>query len=471
MRAWGRFRTTRPTPDLKSQDRRWRADRAELTPPARSRVFALATNPAGASKKKKLLFINQYYWPDHASTAQHLTDLAESMAEAGHEVHVLCSQGGYKPSRSRSASQEVRNGVTIHRVPATALGRRTTVRRMIDYLSFYLRALVLAVRLPRFDAVATLTTPPIIGLVGTLLRQLKGSHHIYWSMDLHPDASLALGLMSHSNPVVAALIWLSNFVYRQADSVVVLGAYMADRIASKGVRPERIVTIPVWSRSDEVYPLQREGHPLRRSMGLADTFVAMYSGNLGLAHSTDEFLEAARRLQDRSDIVFLFVGDGPRMAEVRAAKALERLENVQLLDYFPREQLHASLSLADVHLISMRQEMTGIVVPGKLYGVMAAGRPAIFVGPDHCETADTIRESDCGLTVRLGDAAGLVEAIETLAADPLRAKAMGERGRDAFLADHERETCCSRWDHLMTQLLTENKTATIAANRTVAQGF
>lgn len=107
----------------------------------------------------------------------------------------------------------------------------------------------------------------------------------------------------------------------------------------------------------------------------------MYSGNLGLAHSADEFLAAARRLQDREDIVFLFVGDGPRMKEVREAKAAEGLANIRLLDYFPREQLHCSLSLADVHLISMREEMTGIVVPGKLYGVMAAARPTIFIGP------------------------------------------------------------------------------------------
>ena len=140
--------------------------------------------------------------------------------------------------------------------------------------------------------------------------------------------------------------------------------------------------------------MPRAGHPLREALGLADTFVAMYSGNLGLAHSFDEFLEAARRLRDRPDIVFLFVGDGPRLAEVGAAKQAEGLDNIRLLDYFPREQLHASLSVADVHLISMRPEMTGIVVPGKLYGAMASGRPALFVGPEHCESADTIRQAE-----------------------------------------------------------------------------
>jgi colanic acid biosynthesis glycosyl transferase WcaI len=429
--------------------RRWRAE----APDGHRRPARADTGP------RKLLFINQYYWPDHASTAQHLTDLVESLAARGHQCHVLCAQGRYKPGAPRPPAFEVHNGVSIHRVPATSLGRKSTLARMTDYLSFYARALFLALRFPRFDVAVTLTTPPIIGLVGTIVRRLKGSRHVYWSMDLHPDASLALGRMSRRNPVVSALARLSDFVYRQADKVVVLGPYMADRVLAKGVRPDRVVTIPVWSRRDEIYPIERENHPLRAELGLADKFVAMYSGNLGLAHSTAEFIEAARRLRDRKDIVFLFVGDGPRTAEVRAAKEAEGLDNVRFLDYFPREQLHASLSLADAHLISMRDEMTGVVVPGKLYGAMASGRPSVFVGPDHCESADTIRQAGCGLTVRLGDPAGLVDALTALAADPEAARAMGDRGREAFLAQHERGPCCDLWAGVVVDLAAGRPTA------------
>jgi colanic acid biosynthesis glycosyl transferase WcaI len=426
--------------------RRWRAESAQ---PRRRRL-----GPADrSSHPRRILFINQYYWPDHASTAQHLTDLAESLAAEGHECHVLCAQGRYQPEAPRPPAREVRNGVQIHRVPATSLGRKSTLARMTDYLSFYARAMLTALRLPRFDAVVTLTTPPIIGLIGTMLRKLKGTRHVYWSMDLHPDASLALGRMSDRNPVVAGLAGLSDAVYRQADKVVVLGPYMADRIAAKGVRRDRLVTIPVWSRRDEIYPLARRGHPLRAELGLADRFVAMYSGNLGLAHAFEEFLDAARRLRDRPEIVFLFVGDGPRLASVRAVQEREGLGNVRFLDYFPRAQLHASLSLADVHLISMRREMTGIVVPGKLYGAMASGRPTLFVGPEHCESADTIRQAECGLTVRQGDVDSLVEALSLLAADPSLAEQMGARGRAAFLATHERTPCCDLWSTLIDDLV------------------
>jgi glycosyltransferase involved in cell wall biosynthesis len=409
----------------------------------------LEPEPCDPAAGRRLLFINQYYWPDHASTAQHLTDLAESLAQRGYECHVLCAQGRYQPGQPKPTASEVRRGVHIHRVPATSLGRKSTLTRMADYLSFYARALVASARMPRFDAVVTLTTPPIIGLVGTLLRKFKGTPHVCWSMDLHPDASLALKRLSLRNPVVRGLAWLSDSVCRQADRVVVLGPYMADRILSKGVRADRVATIPVWSRRDEIFPVEHARNPLRKHLGLGDAFVAMYSGNLGLAHSFEEFLEAARRLRDRDDIVFLFVGGGPRLRDVREAKDRDELGNLRLLDYVPRAELHHSLSAADVHLISMRPEMRGIVVPGKLYGAMAAGRPALFVGPAHCESADTIRRAGCGFTIAHGDAEGVAEAITRLAADPNLACQMGRKGRISFLAGHERNLCCYQWQDLI----------------------
>lgn len=416
----------------------------------------------------RLLFINQYYWPDTASTAQHLADLAESLVEEGHEVHVLCSRGGYKPGSRPLPAHETQRGVQIHRVTATSLGRRSSLSRMVDYLSFYAEAAWQAMVLPRFDMVATLTTPPLIGLLGTILRRRHGSQHVYWSMDLHPDASLALGRMSAANPVVRVLQWLSNIAYRSADRVVVLGSYMGDRVVSKGVRPNRMVEIPVWSRSDEIYPCEREGHMLRERLGLSGKFVAMYSGNLGLAHSFEEFLEAARRLRDQPEFVFLYVGGGPRLKEIREAKQQQGLDNIRILDYFPREELHASLSLADVHLISMRAEMTGLVVPSKLYGAMASARPALFVGPAHCETADTIRRADCGIAVRLGDPSGVVDALLSFRDKLEDADRMGERGREYFLTEYERLRCCYRWGELVAELVGRTGTETSVERDAIA---
>ena len=265
--------------------------------------------PARAKPRgKRILFINQYYWPDHASTAQHLTDLAESLAGQGYECHVLASQGRYKPGEPRPPAYEIHKGVHIHRVPATSLGRRGTWARMTDYLSFYAVAMVKALLLPRFDAVVTLTTPPMIGLVGTLLKRLKKTRHVYWSMDLHPDASLALGRMSPKSLFARSMYWLSGFVYRHADQVVVLGPYMADRIALKGVAARADHDDSGLEPARRDLPDPARCQPAAQGARARRRFVAMYSGNLGLAHSFDEFIEAARRLRDRPDIVFLYRG-------------------------------------------------------------------------------------------------------------------------------------------------------------------
>jgi glycosyltransferase involved in cell wall biosynthesis len=164
-------------------------------------------------------------------------------------------------------------------------------------------------------------------------------------------------------------------------------------------------------------------------------------------------LSAARALRGREDIVFLFVGDGPRHHEVAAAKRLHDLGNVRLLDFFARGDLHASLSVADAHLVSQRPEMTGICVPGKLYGAMASSRPVLFVGPAHCEVADTIRDAGCGRAFAPGDWRGLVETIGELAADEALAREMGERGLSAFVAEHERDACCAQWCWLLDDLI------------------
>lgn len=410
-------------------------------------------NPKSGPRPNRILFVNQYYWPDHASTAQHLADLAESLAAEGHECHVLCGLGQYRTGTAQLPSYEVHNGVHVHRVKVSAFGRKSTLHRMCDYLSYYAQAMRKALFMKRFDLVVTLTTPPLIGLVGSVLKVIKGSKQIFWSMDLHPDASVALGRMKSSNLAVRTLNRLSNSIYRRADRVVVLGPYMADRILAKGVRPERVREVPVWSRRDEIFPRDRAGHPLREELGLEDQFVVMYSGNLGLAHQFDEVIGAAESLLNRPDITFLFVGDGPRLKEVKAASESKNLTNIRFMDYFPRNSLHLSLSVADLHLITMRDCMTGIVVPGKLYGAMASGRPTVFVGPKFCESADTIRESSCGQTIATGDIESLTKTIVTLADQPELAAELGQNARRAFLRTYESRHCCTRWADIVADLM------------------
>lgn len=396
-----------------------------------------------------ILFINQHYWPDCAATAQMLTDLAEYLAGEGFDVHVLCSRGHYLAGSMDAPAEEMHNGVHIHRVRATAFGRETTLGRLADYASFYTSTLARVLVGRSYDLVVTLTTPPLLPLVGTLARRIRGQRYGIWSMDLHPDAEVAAGMLKEDGWLARGLHALNDAGYRNADLVVDLGTYMKRRLMERGLSEDVLHTIPVWSRRDEVYPVHHAENPLRRELGLGDKFVVMYSGNAGLAHRFDEVLDVMKRLDGHPEIRFLFVGEGPRKEEIQAFADAHALSNFQYLPYFPREELKYSLSLADVHLLTLREDMAGIAVPVKLYGIMAAGRPVVMVGPEASEPAETIRATRAGRIVDpVQDAAAgetLYDELLRLYSDERERRRLGANGREGFLDAYHREAACERW--------------------------
>jgi colanic acid biosynthesis glycosyl transferase WcaI len=235
------------------------------------------------------------------------------------------------------------------------------------------------------------------------------------------------------------------------------GPYMKKRICRKGVPDERLHTIPVWNKKDEVYPIPDEENPLIEEVGLEDKFVVMYSGNAGLGHRFDEVLGAARHFNSRNeDLHFLFVGSGPRREDIEAFAERHALSNLTYLDYFPRDQIKYSLSLADVHLLTLRRSFAGIAVPGKLYGILASGTPVLMVGPEASDSADTIQCHDVGTVVDPGALGGheaateaVIETITDLYERPDRRRALGERGREVFLDCFEQARCCDQWTELL----------------------
>ncbi|HUP20064.1 MAG TPA: glycosyltransferase family 4 protein [Gemmatimonadota bacterium] len=401
------------------------------------------------SPRPTLAFVNQHYWPDVASTGQHLTDLAEYLAAEGFDVTVVCSRGRYRGGALRAPRREVRRGVRIVRLPATGFGRAREMGRLADYLSFMLAVLAWMGTRRRFDLAVFLTTPSLIGTVGAALRMLRGQRFVVWSMDLHPEIEEALGILPPGP--ARAFRAVAAAADRRAEFVVALGECMRRRLVERGHRESALRTIPVWSRGEDATASPRSVDRLARTLGLEGQYVVMYSGNAGRAHRFDEVLEAMDRLGGDPGYRFLFVGGGPRKAEI-----LDRaggLPNFRYLDYRPRSWLAAWLSLADVHLVTMRGDVEGLVVPGKLYGIMAAGRPAVLIGPRGSSTARTIESEGIGVVIDPADGPGatdrLVVTLEGLRRDPEERERMGRRARQVFLEKYERAIACAEWTRLL----------------------
>jgi glycosyltransferase involved in cell wall biosynthesis len=397
----------------------------------------------------KVLLLNQYFHPDLSATAQMLTDLAEDLAASGLEVTALATRGSYLGGGALPARDE-HKGVAIRRLWATSLGKRSLVHRGLDYASFYASAALALATMPRQDVVVALTTPPLIAAAGLVARSLRGSRLVYWVQDLYPEVAVAFGVMSPGSPAARLMGAVSRAVLSRADAVVALGEAMRERCVAAGARPDRTAVIPNWADGAAVRPVPHEENPLRAELAGDARCLVMYSGNMGRGHDLGTLLEAARRLRHRRDVAFLFQGDGARRAEVERTAA--GLSNLRLGPYQPRERLAASLSAGDLHLVSLDPPLGGLIEPSKLYGVMAAGRPALFVGPAGSEVARTLTREGCGAAFENGDAEGLSAAIAALADDPARREEMGRRAREALLARYDRRVATARFAELVRSL-------------------
>lgn len=361
-----------------------------------------------------ILFLNRVYPPADGATGQLLSELAPALARRGHRVTVVTSQPG-----DGSVSSETVDGVRVERVSGLPFTRVSHWRRALSYLSLYPALLWRALRLPRADVVVTLTDPPLLLVLGVILKTLKGSRHAHWAQDIYPELAEEMGVLSKNGMIARALRWVSTAGLRHADRVIAVGRCMKARLVQRGLAPSAIEVIPNWGHGGNSELGMRNAESFRTEHGLNGKFVVMYSGNLGLAHPFEAMLDAAERLRStHSQVLFLFVGNGPRLPWVREQVAQRKLENVRFLPFQPREKLAQSLAAADLHLASMLHELCGLVVPSKVYGVMSAGRPCVFLGPEESEVAQFILQNGCGSVLAKATGARLASCLAQWAGDP-----------------------------------------------------
>jgi glycosyltransferase involved in cell wall biosynthesis len=328
----------------------------------------------------RILLLNQAFYPDVVSTAQHATDLAAGLAIAGHTVTVIASRRAYdSPSRLFPAKESWHN-LTLLRVASTALGKSAPWRRAVDFASFLLACIVRLALLPRFDVVIAMTSPPLISVLAALFVRLKGGALVSWIMDLNPDEAIAAGALRRESLLARGLSRLLRFSLEASALVVVLDKFMRDRVVSKGVPSPRIAVLQPWAHSVIQYE-PRGRDEFRTSHGLTDKFVVMYSGNHSPCHPLDTVLEAAREMRAEPDVAFVFVGGGSEFQKVADFAALHLLGNILCLPYQPLEALGGSLSAADLHLVVMGDPFVGVVHPCKIYNILAIGSPCVYIGP------------------------------------------------------------------------------------------
>ncbi len=378
----------------------------------------------------RVLLLNQFFWPDSAATSQLLTDVAQELASRGHDVHAICAQPSYAAASPKTTStfEQIAPAITIHHVKAHSFARGTA-GRLLSYASFYAGALTRSLLVSKPDVVLTLTTPPLLSLVGNALQVLRGARHLIWEMDVYPDVAVDLGYMKADGLVAKVVGWLADTSRKRASGVIALGQCMKTRLIARGIPAKHIVVCDNWADSKAIKVLEptHSGEQLR----------LLYSGNLGLAHDLDTLTGAISILRNDARFRFLFVGSGGRRDDLAAFLTSQHITSVEMLPYAKREELSESLALGDIGLVTQRDECCGSVVPSKVYGLMAAGRPILFIGPHDATPAAIIRRFGCGWHVACGAVDELVALLLHLAEHRETVRIAGRLSRKALLENYD----------------------------------
>ena len=359
----------------------------------------------------KVLLLNQCFYPDVVSTAQHLTDLATALASRGHDVTVVASDRGYDNPTKRFARREQWNGIEIIRIPSLSLGKNSRWRRAANFASFLIACSLRLLLLRRFDVVVALTSPPLISFLAALFVKLKGGSLCFWVMDLNPDEAIAAGWLDKNSATSRILQRMLRHSFHVASRTIVLDRFMKERVVAKGVNPARIEVVAPWSHDDNVGYSTAGREAFRLRHGLTDKFVVMYSGNHSPCHPLDTLLDSALALQTNPQIAFCFIGGGSEQIKVREFSARHSLNNIKCLPYQPLKELSSSLSAADLHVVVMGEQFVGIVHPCKVYNIMSIGSSVLYIGPTPSHIADIASQRIGFFLTRHGDVAGVTEAI------------------------------------------------------------
>ena len=393
-----------------------------------------------STRPPRIIFVNRVYRPSTEATAQLLTDLAEGLAARGWTVHVIAAGNETGPL----------SGVTIHR---TGQNDRNggLLSRAGNYVGF-LRAArrILATLAEPGDIVVLKTDPPLLAASATGIALRRGAKVLHWIQDIYPEI-VPQHIGAWAGLPLLPLKWVRNRAWRSASLCLPVGADMGGTVKNQGVPSDRIVVLPNWApRELHTVPTHEAVATYRQKEKLSAGFFVGYSGNLGRVHEFETLLAAAQILRDSTAFIFRITGSGPQLPVVIAAKAKNQLDNLPIEPPVPRTELALSLAACHAHLVTLKPGFESLVNPSKLSGILAAGRPVLFVGPLRSALATFIQEEGIGAVHAPGDAAGLVATLQRWSVnDGAEAAALGRRARACYERYFTFGTALDQWEKLL----------------------
>lgn len=409
----------------------------------------MATNTQ-TSRRLRVLVFNRSYYPDVEATGQLLTELCSDLAKS-HALHVVAGQPNFVTTEAQGLiERDSHQGVTITRVRNFRFSKKSLIGRIVGLLSYLILAFWVGLRSSRPDVILVETDPPVLGILGVILKRWHGCRLIYYLQDLYPEVGLALGKM-RPGVMTKVLFWATQVGLRGADRVIVLGKDMRAKVVSRGIPAAKTEIIPNWADTNLIFP-QTRTCLFDDAVHSPDEMVVMYSGNLGLSQNLEQLLEVAHELHDQP-VRFVVVGEGAAKESLLSRAQKLGLKNVRFFTYQAKERLGESLSAAHVHFIPLRQGLAGAIVPSKLYGILAAGRPFVAAVDAESEVAQVAFDTGSGMIVSPDSTSELSASLMWCLANRESLTEIGLRGRVAAETKYSRLVCVRKVEQLITSLV------------------
>lgn len=391
----------------------------------------------------RILLLNLYFPPDTSATAKMALSVAEPLAQR-HEVTVLCGRPSYDPTERRAwrvSQTELLRRLRVIRVGSTDFPRFQMQRRILNYLTYVALSIPRALFVP-CDVVLAMTDPPFQGIVGAFVALLKRKPYIYNIRDLYPDMAVG-GALVPPGALARLWEWLHRWALRRADRVIVLGEDMRARIIAKGVEASRVMVVrdgaemPAANAPPNAVDAALDAEVVRTIRANAK-FVLVHAGNLGFYGAWATLVEGAKKLA-ADGVRLVFVGDGAQRQEVEASAA--GAPNIVFLPFFPATKIPSVLAAADAHVITIKRGLEGVVVPSKLYGILAAGKAIVALAPAETDVASLGAKQGFAVACDPERPEEMVAAVRKLVADELLRKVMEDAARAAAPSyDQQHET-------------------------------
>lgn len=392
---------------------------------------------------EQITIITQYFYPSHAATAQLMTDLAKGLSQKGYQVNIFTG------TQAKDTTSELSNQAIINRAFSPIAASTSILSKIISSIFFLLGAFKYVIfLLPGTTPLLIASNPPYAGILGTIFKIVRGGKYHFLLQDIFPESAVMSGIIQQNSFSVIFLKKLIYLTYKYADNIIVLSTSMQCFLENKYPElKEKIKVIENWAVED-IISCDKQANDFAQQYNLDKVFTVLYSGNLGRLHDIETIAEAANILKN-APIQFVFIGDGAKTKVVKQAIQSNKLKNILLLPYQPREILHLSLTACDLSLVSLIPGTESIVAPSKLYGILAAARGIIAISSANSYIDQLLTNSGCGINTPPNNPQHLANLINELASDSIKVKLMGEKARQVYESKYTFKRALAEYEKLL----------------------